>query len=129
MKTLFDDTPEGISGNEDCGQMSAWYVFSALGFYPVSPGSLEYVIGTPQFPEAVIDLGGGKTFSVRAEKLSDENLYIQSATLDGKAYDKAYLRHDDLVKGGTLVFSMGAKPNRAWASSPGSAPYSMSDRR
>jgi putative alpha-1,2-mannosidase len=129
MTRLFDTTPEGISGNEDCGQMSAWYVFGALGFYPVTPGSLEYVIGAPQIPKAVIDFGGGKTFTIEAERLSDRNLYIQSATLDGKAHDKAYLRHQDLTRGGTLRFVMGPKPNRAFASGPGAAPYSMSDRR
>jgi predicted alpha-1,2-mannosidase len=126
MTTLFDDTPAGIPGNEDCGQMSAWYVFSALGFYPVCPGSLEYVIGRPSLPEAVLHLGGGKTFTVRAENLSDANVYIQSVTLRGEPYDKAYIRHEDIVRGGGLTFVMGPRPNKAWASSPASAPYSMS---
>jgi predicted alpha-1,2-mannosidase len=124
--TLFDDTPEGISGNEDCGQMSAWYIFSALGFYPVAPGSLEYVIGRPGLRQARIDVGGGKTFTVRAENLSAENFYIQSVTLDGAPHDKAFIRHEDIVKGGTLTFVMGPKPNRRWATAPASAPYSMS---
>ena len=128
MTTLFDDTPQGISGNEDCGQMSAWYVFSALGFYPVAPGSLEYVIGAPQLPKATLDLGRGRRFTVQAEKLSERNLYIQSATLDGKPYDGATIRHEDVVRGGTLAFVMGPKPNRAWASAPRSAPYSMTRR-
>jgi predicted alpha-1,2-mannosidase len=127
MTRLFDATPEGISGNEDCGQMSAWYVWSALGFYPVTPGSLEYVIGAPQLPKAEIDVGGGKTFTVVAEGLSDRNLYIQSATLDGKAYDKAFIRHEDVVSGATLRFVMGPRPKRSWASAAASAPYSMSD--
>jgi predicted alpha-1,2-mannosidase len=126
MTTLFDDTPEGISGNEDCGQMSAWYVFGALGFYPVCPGSLEYVIGTPALPRATLHLAGGKTFTMRAENLSSSNFYVQSALLDGAPYDKAYIRHEDIVKGGTLAFTMGPQPNPAWASSPESAPYSMS---
>jgi predicted alpha-1,2-mannosidase len=126
MSTLFDDTPAGIQGNEDCGQMSAWYVFSALGFYPVCPGSLEYVIGRPALPEATLHLGGGKTFTVRAENLSAANLYIQSVSLRGEPYDKAYIRHEDIVRGGTLTFVMGPRPNPAWASSPASAPYSMS---
>lgn len=125
MTTLFDTTPEGISGNEDCGQMSAWYVFSALGFYPVCPGSLEYVIGRPALRSAVLKLGG-KTFTIRAENLSDENVYIQSLKLNGKAYDKAFIRHEDIVRGGTLDFVMGPTPNRTWATSPDSAPYSMS---
>ncbi len=126
MTTLFDDTPEGIAGNEDCGQMSAWYVFSALGFYPVCPGTLEYVIGTPTFPRAVLRLAGGKTFTVVAEGLSNTNIYIQSVTLDDKPYDKTYLRHEDVVKGGVLHFTMGPHPSHTWAVSAESLPYSMS---
>ncbi|HWL86947.1 MAG TPA: GH92 family glycosyl hydrolase [Polyangiaceae bacterium] len=131
MTTLFDDTPEGIAGNEDCGQMSAWYIFSALGFYPVTPASLEYVLGTPTFPRAVLHLpggegAGGKTFTVLADNLSDANLYIQSVTLDDQPWDKTYLRHADIVKGGVLRFTMGPHPNHEWATAPASAPYSMS---
>jgi predicted alpha-1,2-mannosidase len=129
VDTLFDNTPEGISGNEDCGQMSAWYIFSALGFYPVSPGRPEYVIGRPGVPRAVIDVGNGKRFTMRATNLSAKNLYIQSATLDGAPYDKTYLRHADILKGGELVFTMGSEPNRRWGTAPGSAPYSMSAPR
>jgi predicted alpha-1,2-mannosidase len=128
MDTLFDDTPEGLSGNEDCGQMSAWYIFSALGFYPVTPASLEYVIGVPRFRQAAIKLPGGKTFTVRADNLSRANGFIQSATLDGRPYDRAFLRHQDLVRGGTLSLVMGPKPNKGWASKPDSAPYSMTAR-
>jgi len=126
MNTLFDDTPEGISGNEDCGQMSAWYIFSALGFYPVCPGTLEYVIGTPTFPRAALNVGAGKTFTVLADNLSDTNLYVQSVTLNDQKYDKAYLRHEDIMKGGVLHFEMGPHPNREWATAPTSTPYSMS---
>jgi predicted alpha-1,2-mannosidase len=126
MTTMFNDTPEGIAGNEDCGQMSAWYIFSALGFYPVAPGSLEYVIGAPQVPKAVLEVGGGKTFTIEAKGLSERNLYIQSASLNGKPYDKAFVRHEDIMAGGTLAFVMGPKPSRGWASSPAAAPYSMS---
>lgn len=126
VTTLFDDTPAGISGNEDCGQMSAWYLFSALGFYPVAPGSNQYVFGAPQVERAVIDLGGGKRFTMVAENLSAENLYVQSVRLDGRPYELAFLRHEDLAAGATLTFVMGPEPNPAWASSPESAPYSMS---
>jgi predicted alpha-1,2-mannosidase len=126
LTTLHDATPQGIAGNEDCGQMSAWYVFSTMGFYPVAPGSLEYVIGAPQLDKVAIDLGGGRTFTVVAKNLSDRNLYIQSVMLNGQPYDKAYLRHEDVVKGATVVFTMGPKPNRTWASAASSAPYSMS---
>ena len=125
LSTLYDDTPAGIPGNEDCGQMSAWYVFSALGFYPVAPGSLEYVIGRPSLPRAVLHLPSGKTFTVSAENLSEANLYIQSATLRGEPYDKSYIRHEDILRGGTLAFVMGPRPNPAWGSAPASAPYSM----
>ena len=126
---MFDDTPAGIAGNEDCGQMSAWYVFSALGFYPVAPGSDEYVLGTPLLPRAVIHLPAGRTFTVVAEGLSEKNLYVQSARLNGAPYDKAFLRHSDLAAGGTLTFVMGPAPNPAWAISPAAAPYSMSRAR
>ena len=124
--TLFDNTPTGIQGNEDCGQMSAWYVFSALGFYPVCPGSLEYVIGRPSLERAAIHLDNGNTFTVETQNLSDANVYIQSVTLRGKPYDKSYIRHEDIVQGGTLTFVMGPQPNRTWATAKESAPYSMS---
>lgn len=126
MTTLYDDTPAGIPGNEDCGQMSAWYIFSALGFYPVTPGSLEYVIGRPSLPRATLHLPNGSSFTVVAENLSNANVYVQSATLRGDAYDKAYITHADILRGGTLAFVMGPTPNKSWASGPASAPYSMS---
>jgi predicted alpha-1,2-mannosidase len=125
LSTLYDASPAGIPGNEDCGQMSAWYVFSALGFYPVCPGSMQYVIGRPSLPEAVLSVGAGRTFTVRADNLSGSNLYIQSATLNGAPYDKAYIRHEDIVRGGTLTFVMGPRPNPAWATAAQSVPYSM----
>ncbi|HEX8845561.1 MAG TPA: GH92 family glycosyl hydrolase [Pyrinomonadaceae bacterium] len=126
MNNLFDNTPEGISGNEDCGQMSAWYIFSSIGFYPVCPASLEYIIGKPGLKKATINLANGRTFTIRADNLSDANIYIQSATLNGRKYEKSYLRHEDLMRGGTLVFLMGPEPNKLWASAPENAPYSMS---
>jgi predicted alpha-1,2-mannosidase len=126
MTGLFNNTPDGISGNEDCGQMSAWYIFSSMGFYPVCPGSLEYVIGKPGLRKAVINLGGGKTFTIVANNLSDANIYIQSATLNGQKYEKSYLRHEEIMRGGTLVFEMGPQPNKQWASAREDAPYSMS---
>jgi len=129
VAAMFDDTPAGIAGNEDCGQMSAWYVFTALGFYPVAPGSGEYVFGTPLLPRATIHLPGGRTFTVVAQGLSEKNLYIRSATLNGEPYGKAYLRHADLAAGGTLAFVMGPAPDPTWASGPDAAPYSMSRSR
>lgn len=126
MNHLFDNTPSGICGNEDCGQMSAWYIFSSLGFYPVCPGSNEYVFGTPSIPKAVITLENGKQFSVLAENLSDENKYIQSVTLNGNGINRSFIKHDEILAGGTLLYKMGNKPNTSWATSPESRPYSMS---
>ncbi len=114
MDEFYKPTPDGLIGNEDCGQMSAWYVFSAAGFYPVTPGSTIYAIGTPLFPEVRFKLENGKSFVVKARDVSDRNIYIQSATLNGRPYGKSYLEHADLVKGGELVFQMGPQANRVW---------------
>jgi len=116
MDTMYSDLPDGLCGNEDCGQMSAWYILSALGFYPVTPGSDMYTIGTPLFPKAVIDSGNGRTFTIKAQHVSAKNIYIQSATLNNRPYNFAWLRHGDIVKGGNLTFIMGPKPNHHWAS-------------
>lgn len=126
MDNLFDNTPEGICGNEDCGQMSAWYIFSTMGFYPVSPGSLEYVIGKPCLPKAVIYLENGKTFTMTADDLSDKNIYIQTVTLNGKPLETSYIKHEDIMAGGHLFFRMGPEPNKKWGSEPASFPHSMS---
>ncbi|GAB4279037.1 MAG: GH92 family glycosyl hydrolase [Marinilabiliales bacterium] len=107
-------TPDGLSGNEDCGQMSSWYVLSSLGFYPVTPGSGLYIIGTPLFPEAKINLENGKHFIIKANNLSKKNIYIQSAKLNGKEYNFAYLKYNDIINGGELVFEMGPEPNYKW---------------
>jgi predicted alpha-1,2-mannosidase len=106
LTELYSNAPDGISGNEDCGQMSAWYIFSSLGFYPVTPGSNEYIIGSPLFDKATINLESGKTFTVKAEHLSEENKYIKSAKLNGDIYPYSYIKHQDIIKGGTLVFEM-----------------------
>lgn len=110
----YTDTPTGILGNEDCGQMSAWYVFTAMGFYPVNPASAEYVIGSPLFNRVTLHLGNGKTFVVNARDNAPGNVYIQSAMLDGKPLDAPVIRHDQILAGGTLEFVMGPKPSR-WA--------------
>ena len=111
MKDMYHDTPDGLEGNEDCGQMSAWYVLSALGFYPVTPGTNDYVIGTPLFSAATIHLENGKSFTVKGENVSNENFYIQSAGLNNTAYTKSYLSHADIMNGGSLNFMMDAKPS------------------
>ncbi len=109
MKEMYQDKPDGLAGNEDCGQMSAWYVLSALGIYPVTPGTNDFIIGTPLFQNAQIHLENGKTFTVAASSVSDKNYYIQSATLNGKAYTPSFIRYDDIWKGGEIAFSMGSK--------------------
>jgi mannosidase alpha-like ER degradation enhancer 2 len=125
LDTQYDDTPFGLSGNEDCGQMSAWYVLSALGFYPVNPAEGTYVLGSPLFPEARMAVGDERWFTVRARGSSGENRYIQSARLNGKPYDLAYLLHEDVAAGGVLELMMGPEPS-AWATGPEARPPSMS---
>ena len=126
MNHLFDNTPDGICGNEDCGQMSAWYIFSSLGFYPVCPGSNQYVFGTPSVEKAVISLENGKQFTVIANNLTNKNLYIKSVSLNGKEINRAFITHDEIINGGTLVYEMGDTQNKDWATSEGAKPYSMS---
>ena len=112
MDDLYTSTRDGLCGNEDCGQMSSWNVFSAMGFYPVTPGKDYYVFGAPYFESAKIHLENGKTFSVHAPKVSSKNKYIQSVKLNGKSYTKLFISHRDIMKGGELFFQMGAKPNK-----------------
>lgn len=114
MHTLYKNMPDGICGNEDCGQMSSWYVFSAMGFYPVDPISGQYEIGSPIFPEVKMYLANGKTFVVRAENVSDENIYIQSVTVNGQPYNKSYITHEMIMQGDTIHFVMGNKPGPVW---------------
>lgn len=104
--TQYRPEPDGLCGNDDCGQMSAWYMFSAMGFYPVDPVSGNYVFGAPQMPKIVLNLADGKTFTVIAEGISEENKYVESITLNGQPYTKSYITHEDIVNGGTLVFKM-----------------------
>lgn len=104
--TQYSPKPNGLCGNDDCGQMSAWYMFSAMGFYPVNPVSGEYVFGAPQMPEFVLHLTDGKTFTIKAEGLSEANKYVKSITLNGEPYTKNFISHADIMKGGTLVYQM-----------------------
>jgi predicted alpha-1,2-mannosidase len=112
VNTMYRNKPDGLCGNDDCGQMSAWYVFSALGFYPVCPGTTQYAIGSPCVSSATILLDGGKTFTIRANGLSEKNIFIKSMTLNGKLLDMPFIEHGDLVAGGELVFIMGPSPKR-----------------
>jgi predicted alpha-1,2-mannosidase len=111
MNKLYRPTPDGYCGDEDNGQTSAWYVFSAMGFYSVCPGSQEYVLGSPLFKKITLNLDNGKKLSIEAPANNDQNVYIQSASLRGKPFNNNYITHDDLLKGGKLIFNMGVKPN------------------
>jgi predicted alpha-1,2-mannosidase len=126
MDVWYGDGPLGIPGDDDGGATSSWYVLSAIGFYPVCPGSPEYEIGSPIFERTTIRLGNGKQFKIEADHVSAQNKYIQSAKLNGKPLDRAWFRHADIADGGTLVLEMGPRPNVAWGSAPKDAPPSMS---
>ncbi len=119
---LYKPTPGGLCGNDDCGQMSAWYVFTALGFYPVDPASCVYILGSPLIDEATLKLdpvcSKGSSFTVVAKNNSAKNVYIQSATLNGKPFNRSYITHDEITAGGKLVLTMGPEPNRAFGSVP-----------
>lgn len=124
MDHFYTPRPDGLIGNEDCGQMSAWYILSAAGFYPVTPGSSIYAIGSPLFPEVRFRLENGKQFVIKAGGVSAANIYIQSAILNRLPYSKSFLTHHDLMAGGELVFKMGARPNPEWGSGAGDVPVS-----
>ncbi|SFD12687.1 GH92 family glycosyl hydrolase [Algibacter pectinivorans] len=123
---LYTPTPDGYCGDEDNGQTSAWYVFSALGFYPVTPAVNQYVIGSPLFKKANIQLENGKTFQISAPNNSKENFYIQSATLNSEAHNKSFITFEAIQNGGELYFKMDSTPNKKWASDEDSLPYSLS---
>jgi hypothetical protein len=124
MDEFYRPTPDGLIGTEDCGQMSAWYILSAAGFYPVTPGAPVYAVGSPLFPDLRFRLENGRTFRVRALNNGPKNVYIRSATLDGRPFTRSFLRHEEIVRGGELVFRMGDRPNRAWGSGDGNLPVS-----
>ena len=122
MDTEYGDIPGGLAGNDDAGQMSAWYIFSSIGFYPVCPGSPYYIIGSPRMEKVTLNLENGKRFTIVAEATGNDNRYIQQATLNGKPYTKNYLHHNDLITGGTLHLVMGDQPNKEWGSKPEDCP-------
>ncbi len=127
MNRLYKPTPDGLPGDEDQGQTSVWYVFSALGFYPVAPGEPYYALGAPLFTRARLHLPGGKTLTIEAPDNSARNRYVRGVRLDGQPIARNWLGHDELMAGGTLHFDMGAAPDSSWGSSPESAPYSLSN--
>ena len=110
LKNQYRPSPDGLGGNDDCGQMSAWYLFSALGFYPVAPGSDEYAVGSPAIKTAALKLENGKTLTIEAENQSDKNVYVEKATLNGKLLNRPFLKHAEIMNGGKLKFSMSDKP-------------------
>jgi putative alpha-1,2-mannosidase len=114
--------PAGLAGNDDCGQMSAWYVLAAAGFYPVAPASGVYALGSPLFDEVAFTTSRGTRFTIEARHNSAQNLYVQSATLDGRPLHRAWITHEEIVRGGRPTFVMGAEPNTAWGSDPKWAP-------
>jgi predicted alpha-1,2-mannosidase len=126
LDKLYNYTPDGYCGDEDNGQTSAWYVFSALGFYPVTPGSGEYVIGSPLFDKMTLHFENGKKMIIEAPGNNKDNIYIQEVKLNGRRSDKNYLLHSDLIKGGKLIFKMGAGPNNKRGTKEEAYPYSMS---
>jgi putative alpha-1,2-mannosidase len=126
VTSQYQPTPGGLSGNDDLGQMSAWLIFTSLGFYPVTPASGEYVIGRPFVNRAVLRLPNGKQFSIVADNLSDENAYVGSVRLNGRPLARAFIRHEEIMRGGELHFVMQHTPNKTWATDPHSRPYSMS---
>jgi predicted alpha-1,2-mannosidase len=125
MRTQYTDGPSGLAGNEDGGQMSAWYVLSALGMYPVAPGVPAYELGSPEFDQATIRVAGGKQFTMRAPGASAGRFYIQSAKLNGKPLNRPWIRHQEIVAGGELVLEMGTAPNEKWGAAAAEAPPSI----
>ncbi|MCD8293348.1 MAG: GH92 family glycosyl hydrolase [Prevotellaceae bacterium] len=122
LDTEYHNAPGGLPGNDDAGQMSAWYLFAAMGFYPVCPGTPCYLIASPTFPKLTLHPEGGRPFTVEAEGVSRENRYIQSATFNGLPFTRNYLTHEEILQGGLLHFVMGPEPNEAWGSADGDCP-------
>jgi putative alpha-1,2-mannosidase len=126
MSRLYHGTQDGFPGDEDQGGMSSWYVLSALGLYAVTPGTNQYVIGSPVFRRATVTLENGRRFVIEADGNSPSNVYIQSATLNGRSLDKNYITYDDIAAGGTLHFQMGPEPNKTRCTSKSAVPFSLS---
>jgi predicted alpha-1,2-mannosidase len=127
MDKLYAATPDGYCGDEDNGQTSAWYVFSALGFYPVTPGVPEYVIGSPLFDKVTMHLQNGNTFTIEADNNKDKNHFIQSMRLNNTTYNNTWIDYNEIQKGGTLYFKMDATPNKDFGNSISSKPFSLTN--
>ena len=129
VASQYKPTPDGLSGNDDLGQMSAWYVFTALGFYPVAPGSNQYVLGRPFVDQAILNLPNGKRFVVNTGGPTPSARYVSQVLLNGRPLDQLYITHEQIMAGGKLTFVMASAPNRRWGAAPGARPYSMSTSR
>ena len=126
MTTLYHDRPDGICGNEDCGQMSAWYIFNSMGFYPTCPSSNIYAIGSPGLEFIEMTLGNGKKVTVTTENYSKENVYIQAMYINGQPYNKTYITFDTIKNGAEIKFVLGNKPNQSWGTADDSVAPSLS---
>ena len=127
LSQMYHDSPDGLQGNEDCGQMSAWYLLSSLGFYSVCPGSNQFILTTPLFDKANMKLGNGKTLVITANQ-PDKNKYITKVTLNGEEISHCYITYDQLMQGGTLDFTLSATPDKRWGTAPEYAPYSYTEQ-
>jgi len=126
LDKLYNYTPDGYCGDEDNGQTSAWYLFSALGFYPVTPGAGEYVFGAPLFNKVTLRFENGKKLVIKAQGNCKKNIYVQGIKFNGKAMSNSFIRHNNLIKGGTLIFNMGPEPEKSRGIDEKSFPFSMS---
>ncbi|HPE58676.1 MAG TPA: glycoside hydrolase family 92 protein, partial [Bacteroidales bacterium] len=129
LDKLYNSQADGYCGDEDNGQTSAWYIFSAMGFYPVCPGTDEYVLGSPLFNKITLTLENGNTFVINAANNSKEKRYVESTSMNGKSYDKNYLKHATIWDGGEIDFTMSATPNKTRGTGPESYPYSMTNEK
>jgi predicted alpha-1,2-mannosidase len=126
LDTFYGNKPDALSGNDDCGQMSAWYIFNCMGFYPTCPSSNIYAIGSPGLEAVEMTLGNGKKISMTTENYSKQNVYIQSMTLNGKEYNKTYITYNDIKNGADIKFVLGSNPNKDWGTSDESVAPSIS---
>jgi predicted alpha-1,2-mannosidase len=127
MQKMYHPTPEGLCGNDDCGQMSAWYIFSAMGFYPVTPGTDQYVLGSPNIQKATIHLRDNKKFTIEVKNQSQENIYVQRVLYNDKEWHQSFITHEMLTQGGQIIFEMGNKINSKRGATPSGRPYSLSN--
>jgi predicted alpha-1,2-mannosidase len=129
MASQYAPRPDGLVGNDDLGQMSAWFIFTALGFYPLTPASNEYILGRPFIRRATLQLPNGRRFTVSAAGLDEAHPYVARVTLNGQPLQRVFIRHEEIMAGGELVFTMQATPNRGWPGPHAEPPYSMSRAR